>query len=319
MNARPVNAYREERGFALIFVLFLVALLIVGGSVALVNRMTEGRRQKEAETIWRGEQYERAIGLFYRKFGRFPTSVDDLVKAQNGIRFLREPYKNLMNKEDGSWRFVYVTPSGQLIGSVRYTSLQQMAFLDKQRQMGIASGMGAGGTAAGASAPVEGGAPSALQGTIGGSGVGPGNLPVPPGSSGSTTQNGQPQDTPPGMLGAQGSQQPVQPFFSQGLQPQTGTNSGMSVSESSSSSGSEQVIGFIIGVAGKSDKASIKVYKGGVTYKQWEFIFNPLEQVQMIGVSSGPATTGTQQPGMAPFGMPQPPQPQPPQPPQIPQ
>lgn len=57
MNARSVNAYRGERGFALIFVLFLVALLIVGSSVVLVNRLTEGRRQKESETIWRGEQY----------------------------------------------------------------------------------------------------------------------------------------------------------------------------------------------------------------------------------------------------------------------
>lgn len=240
-----------------------------------------------------------------------------------------------MNKEDGSWRFVYVTPSGQLIGSVRYTSLQQMAFLDKQRQMGISTGMGAGGTAAGAPAPVEGlneqapgtsaaqtgGQPTAQSGVLGGSSVASGNLPAPPGSSDSTPQNGQPQNTPPGILGAQGGQKPVQPFFSQGLQPMTGTNPGMSVSESSDSPGTGPVIGgFIIGVAGKSDKSSIKVYKGGTTYKEWEFIFNPLEQIQTIGsVSTGPATTGTQQQGTVPFGMPQPPQPQPPQLPQTPQ
>jgi len=310
----PINVRRGEKGFALIFVLFLVALLIVGGSVVFVNRLTEGKRQKEAETIWRGQQYARAIGLYYRKFGRFPTNVDDLVKEQNGVRFLREPYKNLMNKEDGSWRFIYVTPTGQLIGSVRYTSLQQMAFLDKQRQLGIATGTPAAGGAAGvpgAATDNSSGQPlsqppgqsSAQQGVLGGSGVAPGNLPMPPGSSGSTAQNGQ---------------QPVQPFFSQGSQAQMGTNPGMSVNESSDSSG-PVMGGFIIGVAGKSDKSSIKVYKGGVTYKQWEFIFNPLEQVQTIGtVSTGPAT-GTQQQGTAPFGMPQPPQPQPPQQPQIPQ
>lgn len=323
---RPSPSVRCEKGFALIFVLFLVALLIVGGSVAFVNRLTEGKRQREAETIWRGQQYARAIGLYYRKFGRFPTNVDDLVKEQNGVRFLREPYKNPMNKEDGSWRFIYVTPTGQLIGSVRYTSLQQMAFLDKQRQLGVATGA----LAAGGSAGVPGvatdnstgqppsqppGQSSAQQGVLGGSGVAPGNLSVPPGSSSSAVQNGQPQNAP-GTLGGPGGQQPAQPPFSQGSQAQMGTNPGMSVNESSDSSG-PVMGGFIIGVAGKSDKSSIKVYKGGVTYKQWEFIFNPLEQVQTIGTVL--TTTGTQQQGAAPFGMPQPPQPQPPQQPQIPQ
>src|SRR5579864_1238785 len=299
-----INVRRGEKGFALIFVLFLVALLIVGGSVVFVNRLTEGKRQKEAETIWRGQQYARAIGLYYRKFGRFPTNVDDLVKEQNGVRFLREPYKNPMNKEDGSWRFIYVTPTGQLIGSVRYTSLQQMAFLDKQRQLGIATGTPAAGSAAG----VPGAATDNSSGQPS----------VPPGSSSSAGQNGQPQNAPSGTLGAPGGQQPVQPSFSLGLQAQTGTNQGIGVSESSGFSG-PVMGGFIIGVAGKSDKSSIKVYKGGVTYKQWEFIFNPLEQVQTIGAVSIGSTTGTQQQGPPPFGMPQPPQPQPPQRPQIPQ
>lgn len=331
MTFRPtpsVNVRRVEKGFALIFVLFLVALLIVGGSVVFVNRLTEGKRQKEAETIWRGQQYARAIGLYYRKFGRFPTNVDDLVKEQNGVRFLREPYKNPLNKEDGSWRFIYVTPTGQLIGSVRYTSLQQMAFLDKQRQMGIATGTPAEGGSAGVPGADEDNSsrqslsqtsdqPSAQQGALGGSGVAPGNLPMPPGSSSSTMQNGQSQNAS-GAPGAPGGQQPVQPSFSLGLQAQTGTNPGMSVNESSGSSG-PVMGGFIIGVAGKSDKSSIKVYKGGVTYKQWEFIFNPLEQVRTIGTVSTGLATGTPQPGTAPLGMPQPPQPQPPQQPQIPQ
>ena len=313
---RPSPNVRREKGFALIFVLFLVALLIVGGSVVFVNRLTEGKRQKEAETIWRGQQYARAIGLYYRKFGRFPTNVDDLVKEQNGVRFLREAYKNPMNKEDGSWRFIYVTPTGQLIGSVRYTSLQQMAFLDKQRQMGIAMGTPGAGAAAGvpgAATDNSSGQPplqppgqsSVQQGAPGGSGVAPS----------SAVQNGQPQNAS-GAPGAPGGQQPVQPSFSLGLQAQTGTNPGMSVNESSDSSG-PVIGGFIIGVAGKSDKSSIKVYKGGVTYKQWEFIFNPLEQVQTIGAVL--TTTGAQQQGTSPFGMPQPPQPQPPQQPQIPQ
>ena len=30
--------------------------------------------------VWRGEQYERAIGLYYRKFGKYPTKVEDLTR-----------------------------------------------------------------------------------------------------------------------------------------------------------------------------------------------------------------------------------------------
>ncbi|MGH9709641.1 MAG: hypothetical protein ACRD37_03735, partial [Candidatus Acidiferrales bacterium] len=217
---------------------------------------------------------------------------------------------------------VYVTPAGQLIGSVRYTSLQQMAFLDKQRQMGITTGTGAADVAAGIPPPIEGsnsqtpvqpsaqtsGQPSPQQGVPGGPGVAPGNLSAPP----QPGQNGQPQNAPPGILGAQSgqqsAQQPVQPFFSQGLQAQTGTSPGLNVSESSDSSG-PVIGGFIIGVAGKSDKPSIKVYKGGGTYKRWEFIFNPLEQVQTIGtVSTGIGLAPKQQPGTVPFTMPQLPQ-----------
>ncbi|MHB8540716.1 MAG: hypothetical protein ACYDCD_07210 [Candidatus Acidiferrales bacterium] len=314
VEARIVR--KKESGFALLFVLFLVALLMIGTSVALVNRLTEGQRQKEAEAIWRGQQYERAIGLYYRKFGRFPTSIDDLVKEQNGVRFLREPYKDPMNRKDGSWRFIYVTPAGQLIGSVRYTSLQQMAFLDKQRQLGIATGAGAGAAPGGANDNSGGPspAPGSPQAPAGGPGAAPGGLPAPPAPSGFGGQAGQQGNAPPVGSGAPG-QQPVQPFFSQGLQ--AGTNPGIGVGESSGLSG-PVIGGFIIGVAGKSDKPSIKVYKGGVTYKQWEFIFNPLEQIQTIGtLSSGPAPATGQQPGSSvPFGMP--PQPPPPQPPQQP-
>lgn len=304
-----------ERGYALLFILFLVALVIIGGSVALMNQLTEGERQRESEMIWRGKQYQRAIGLYYRKFGRFPTSIRNLVKGENNIRFLRQAYKDPMTK-DGSWRLIYVLPTGQLIGSVRYTSLQEMAFLDQQRKMGIAGGSGAGALvgATGAAGDNSGTQPPAIGG------------PVSPGNSlGQPPLPGQPQGQPPGQSGLPNTSpagpgvpgsQPVQPFFTQGLQLQAGANSGIGVSESSGSSG--QVIGgFIIGVAGKLNKPSIKIYKGGTTYKQWEFIFNPLEQVQTIGgISTGPAAPAGAQPGSgSPLGMPQPP----PQPPRIPQ
>lgn len=312
-----------NEGYALLFVLFLVAMVIIGGSTIVLDQLTEGRRAREADMIWRGKQYEKAIGRYYKKFGRFPTNVDDLVKVQNGeLRFLREAYKNPMNTKDGAWRFIYVTPAGQLIGSVQYVSLQQMALLDQQRRMGLSTGpTGAQadteasdnsdndtGTQPGTAA---GGANSSSTSSANGS-VGQGAFGQNPGST-----NLQVSPQFPGQIPQQFQlQQQGSPSLF-GQQPQTGANSagGIGVQESSGSTDANgQVIGgFIIGVAGIQDKPSIKVYKGGATYKRWEFIYNPLEQVQTLGTIS--ISTGTANPAGAPVnGQPQTPnQPQQPQ------
>src|SRR5229473_6829583 len=100
---------RSERGYALLVVIFLVTLLLISTTVVAPNILTEGRREKEKDMIWRGKQYTRGVKLYYRKIGRFPTSLDDLTKPKLGsLRFMRQAYKDPMNKEDGSWRLIYV-------------------------------------------------------------------------------------------------------------------------------------------------------------------------------------------------------------------
>jgi type II secretory pathway pseudopilin PulG len=116
---------RKQAGYTLLMVVFLVATMLILAAAAVPNVLVQGRREREKEMVWRGQQYQRAIGLYFTKFGRYPTKVDDLVKQTNGIRFLRQAYTDPMNKEDGSWRFIYVGPNGQLIGSVRSASLLQ--------------------------------------------------------------------------------------------------------------------------------------------------------------------------------------------------
>src|SRR5438128_614500 len=117
---RPIIRKRSERGYALLVVMFLVTLLLISTMAVAPNILTEGRREQEKEMIWRGKQYTRGVKLYYRKLGRFPTAIDDLTKPKMGsIRFLRQSYKDPMNKEDGSWRFIYVGAAGQLIGSLK--------------------------------------------------------------------------------------------------------------------------------------------------------------------------------------------------------
>lgn len=125
LQSKNSSRRQKQAGYTLMMVIFMVATMMLLVSTAALRIDTQGRRERESELAWRGEQYQRAIGLYFRKFGRYPTKVDDLVKQTNGIRFLRQAYTDPMNKGDGSWRFIYYGPGGQLIGSLRRTSLLQ--------------------------------------------------------------------------------------------------------------------------------------------------------------------------------------------------
>jgi hypothetical protein len=127
--------------------------MIVGASVATLSVLQQGKRDREEDLIWRGEQYARAVKLFYRKNGRFPQKIDDLTKEQNNVRFLRRAYEDPMNDEDGSWRLIYVAPNGQLIGSItRSNTLLQLP----QRPGGTAAGAPTAGAPAGTGAATGG-------------------------------------------------------------------------------------------------------------------------------------------------------------------
>jgi len=124
----PRRLPNPQAGYALLSVIVLAAIMIVTAAAVLPNILTQGTREKEAELIWRGNQYARAVKLFYRKNGRFPTSLEDLTKKQNNVRYLRKEYKDPFNREDGKWRLIYVLPNGQLIGSLtRVNILLQVA------------------------------------------------------------------------------------------------------------------------------------------------------------------------------------------------
>lgn len=130
MSHRPPRtvARKNQGGYALLLVVFLVTVLLISTMAIAPSILTQGKREKETEMIWRGKQYARGVKLYYRKMGRFPTSLDDLTKPKVGsLRFMRQAYKDPMNQEDGSWRLIYVGAAGQLIGSLK-PSQQNLKF-----------------------------------------------------------------------------------------------------------------------------------------------------------------------------------------------
>src|SRR5258708_13094817 len=100
-NPHGRTAIGSQRGFALMMVMFLTTIVLLGAMAAAPYIRTERQREKDEVLIWRGKQYVHGIKLYYRKTGRFPTSVDDLTNPKLGsFPSIPQPSAAPMNKPD---------------------------------------------------------------------------------------------------------------------------------------------------------------------------------------------------------------------------
>ena len=98
--------YAEQGGYAM--AALLVTLLVMGvlSSIVLPSWSQAAKREREAELVFRGEQYSRAIRLFQKEHpGVFPLNLETLVEQ----KFLRRLYKDPMT-ESGEFLVLYQTP-----------------------------------------------------------------------------------------------------------------------------------------------------------------------------------------------------------------
>jgi len=279
------KARRRQGGYALLLVVFLTALLVVSTMSIGLRILTEGKREKEQEMIWRGQQYTRGIKLYYRKLGRFPNSLDDLIKPKVGtIRFMRQAYKDPMNKEDGSWRLIYVGPAGNLIGSLNpsLNSVQMPGAAPGQQSSTLTTGPGANGSQSGIGGF---GATNNAPGATG-------NAQGTPGSTSGTTTTG----TAPGVPGA--------PSATAGTDPQ-----GVPTGDTPTIVG-----GNIIGIGSKINQPSVMVFEKSQNYRLFEFIWDPSKEVGVGGIGGQIGVPPGTQPGTQPGTFGQPPAGTPPNP-----
>lgn len=96
---------QRESGFTLLGLLFL--MMVLGIALAAVGTVweTAARREKEAELLFVGDQYRRALESYYRatpgQAKRYPASLSDLVKDNrfpNAVRHLRRLYRDPMTQ-----------------------------------------------------------------------------------------------------------------------------------------------------------------------------------------------------------------------------
>lgn len=109
----------RQRGFT--YAMALVAIVVIGIFAGVANLATSRMVQadREEELMFRGQAYRSAIQYFYTVAGRYPRTVDELLKdprfAQHA--YLRTAYSDPManeqeRKDNGGWRFVRAADGG---------------------------------------------------------------------------------------------------------------------------------------------------------------------------------------------------------------
>ncbi len=251
-NARRKDSRGSEAGYIMLTLLLIIALMAIFAAAIVPTITFEIRRDREEEMIHRGVQYSRAIRAYYKKFGRYPTKIEDLESANN-LRFLRKRYKDPITGKD--FKLLH-------FGEVKLT---------------LSGGIG-GGTIPGAS-PI--GAPGGLNSA---GGFGQTSSFGANGGFGGNSNTAFGQNQPPAnqAAGADSAQAGSASSSSQPDSSQSQSQPGGADQADSKNGGSgDQLAGVtfgggpIVGVASSSKKESIREFNHKRKYNEWQFIYDP--------------------------------------------
>ncbi len=232
---RPAS--RRDEGYILLTLLLFVALLVIGAAAIAPSLSFQVKRDREEELIHRGVQYSRAIRRYFKKFGHYPTKIEDLENTNN-IRFLRKRYKDPITGKD--FKLLH-------LGEVRLMTGPGIAGGTPVSAMGGLAGAAAQATAtATAGAQGVGAAEKQTKKTAGS------------GSAGDAEDTDSASDSPGGFSsgGSGGSPQSL----SSPSDPLTGKTFGG---------------GPILGVASTSNDETVREFDDKNHYKDWQFIYDP--------------------------------------------
>ena len=94
------RAHRNgEQGYVLLTMLLMIAVMGIMAATLVTSIKFDIKRDREEEMIHRGVQYSRAIRAYYKKFGRYPATIENLENT-NQMRFLRKRYKDPLTGKD---------------------------------------------------------------------------------------------------------------------------------------------------------------------------------------------------------------------------
>lgn len=289
----PAGKHRREGGYILLTLMLVVTLLAIAAAAVAPSIVFEVRRDREEELIHRGVQYSRAVKRYFKKFGRYPTRLEDLENTNN-LRFLRKRYKDPVTGKD--FKLLHV-------GDVQLTFGAGIA---GAVPAGVNPGVGISPVTAGNLG--AGGAAAASQAfSLLASAQQPQQQP----------QQGFPGNTDGGQEGAAGGPDNGQGAPGNGQPPNAG-------GFASSNNLSSQVFGGgpIVGVVSTSKDQTIREFNKKNHYDKWQFIYDPsTDRGGLLNTPAQPPLQVAAQPGQQPgapgsnpggFQNQQPQQPQPP-------
>jgi type II secretory pathway pseudopilin PulG len=281
---------RGQEGYVLLYLLLMVALMGIVALAVIVPLKFDLQREREQEMIHRGVQYSRSIRNYYKKFGRYPTRLEDLDNTNN-LRYLRKRYKDPLTGKDFKLLH-YGDPGLSMSGSIGGGGITGANTVGQMNgsSLGSSPGNSPGNSAFGGS-----GSGFGQSSSFGGSSSGFGNS---SGSSfgsssnssfgnssssgfGSGFGNSNSSGTSTGgasSTGASSGSSTNQPAGTDASQSGTGTSPDASSTQSGASGqGNNQVFGGgpIVGVASLSKDNTIREFNHKKKYNEWQFVYDP--------------------------------------------
>ena len=295
-RSRQIDGGADE-GYMLLGLIVAIAILLLWLGAAASYEAFQIRRDREVEAARRADQYVRAIRLYYKKFGHYPGSIEQLEKSNN-IRFLRRRWIDPLTKT-ADWRLISVGQNkttvkgffGEPLAGLPTTGLGALAGSQSAGMSGATApaspggATGSFGSASAGSAPA-GGLGSAPQSGIGTLGSGSAGAATSAGSSGSAAGT----DTATATAGAAGGTSAT---------GTSGASSGGANSLFGAGNGLGGTNGAIMGVGTNATGRSILEVNEQTNYHDWEFLYDPrvelLRQKQQLN-------QGLQSSGAGSFG-----------------
>ena len=263
---------RSERGYILITLILFVALIAIAAVIMAPVIAFQVKRDREEELIHRGVQYSRAMKHFVKKFGRYPTRIEELENT-NQVRFLRKRYKDPITGKD--FKILHMGDVQMSFGAGLAGAVPAGGLNPGLNPGGLVTpGGGPGGPAGlpnGAmnTVAMAGGLASAING------ANPGQASA--GSTFVTPSPGQnPPDNPDNEDATAGPSQGQNPGAPGPGAPGPGAPGAFGAA-ATTGSGGPQVFGGgpIVGVASTSKDKTIRVFNKKDHYYQWQFIYDP--------------------------------------------
>jgi len=293
MFARTQQLRRRpgESGYVLLTLLLMVAVATILLTAMLPEIKFEIRRDREEEMIHRGVEYSRAIRNYYKKFGRYPTRLEEL-ESTNNQRFLRKRYKDPIAK-NGDFKLLH-------FGEVKLTLNNPLTGVSNLNGAHPPNTSGGFGTQPGFGGPAGNAFGASPTGFATPNRPSPDNANAAPDQSQASVQ-GQPGDpNAPGQTpGSQtpGNQAPGnQTPGNQTPGDQTpGNQPGQPGGTPDALAGQTFGGGAIVGVASTSKKEGIREFNHKRKYSDWQFIYDP-------AMDRGALPTTPYQPALAGFG-----------------